>query len=178
MWLRSFLFCDISIFYLFFLPVEFMLRCGIFLWQEFEWMLITPHPYTTHTHTHTHTLTRKLPSIHLLALWRQECHHSWRTLLYIFCKFWMKPAHIHTHTHTHTNLSTTFMLALSWLSPWVWAAVTLQLPNQNKQTLSILSLLWSDRPEAWILNHSKNAAPGLLGHLQLFRDPCHYIDNT
>lgn len=97
----------------------------------------------------TRTLAAMLPSIHLLALWRRGCRQSWRRLRGIFCRFSMKRSQ---HTHTHIS-SRTFMLALSWLNPLAWAA--LQSPNQNKQTLSILSLLWSDSPQVWILNHSK-----------------------
>ncbi len=135
------------------------------LWQP-------KHFYFCVSHSSLNALKSSLLSLHLLALWRQEYYQSCRIEKEILCKFWMKRGQ-----HTHTHACSTFMSALSWLSPWAWAAVALQLPNQNKQTLSILSLLWSDRPEAPILSHSKNAAPRSVWPLQLSGDPCHYIDN-
>lgn len=111
--------------------------------------------------------------IHPSIFWLVSPIGSWK-------ESWMKRnQHTHTNAHTHMHACIIFMLGPSWPRPWAWAAVALQLPNQNKQTPSILSLLWSDGPEAWILNHSKKSLVWQpLVCCRLSGDPCHYRDNT
>lgn len=140
--------CDCSHSSLWFVKffVEFLLWCGtpgIFphKWQQFEWMLRQCSSLSVHT-LHN-TLTNMLPSIHLLALWRQGCHQSWRRLHEIFWILdseWKEASmHARAHTHMHTHAVPSCWLSLgSVLEPelmWLFSCLI----KTNRHSLSSLS---------------------------------------